>query len=180
MMPRRAAGGLAGLLAGAQGGSEDVSRTVKMMDGNMRSGPGRVLRAADIMPPFCNDEEPRSQADDGAKPAGKAPKTDQSTGERKLRHDQRAQGEGAGAEVPRYDLEENILAEHRRSASKRRKSPVQMQPEPAAPAAHVDMRTQVAEPPTQDPLEIRRIVAEIVARDIERLCRKPSKPVYGL
>jgi hypothetical protein len=140
-----------------------------------------VLRAADIIPPYGNDTFPPSPADNGlTPPACEAASANEFKGERRPRGSQRAQGEDGGAEIPTYDLAENILAEHRRSAARRRKSPGQIQPQPQVPAARTEMRVQVAEPPTQDPLEIRRIVAEIVARDIERLCRKPGNPLYGL
>jgi hypothetical protein len=133
------------------------------------------------MPPFGNDGVPPSRAANDAKPpAGESAKVNESMGEPKLSRVPKTRGDAGGPEIPTYDLAENILAPHRRSAAKRRKSPGQVQPEPQAPVARVDVATQVLEPPSQDPLEIRRLVAEIVARDIERLCRKPSKPLCAL
>jgi hypothetical protein len=179
-MMQWANGGLAGSLAVVVGGSEGASRTVKKMDGNMRSRPGRVLRAADIIPPFCNDVLP-SEADNGVNPpANEAAKVNEPESEQKLSRIQGAQGGDGGAEVPTYDLAENILAAHRQSAARRRRSPGRAQPQPQPVPAPASIRLQIAEPPTQDPLDIRRMVAEIVARDIERLCRKPSKPLYAL
>ena len=85
---------------------------------------------------------------------------------------QNAQPPQDGAEIPSYDLAENILAEQRRAAGRRRRGPGRVEPEPAglAPvgATHAS--------PVQDLSELQHVVAEIVARDIERLCRRPERP----
>jgi len=70
-------------------------------------------------------------------------------------------------EIPRFDLAEEIMAEQRKMTATRRKSP--------------DKKTEIKEPqvrsasyiierPTPESPE-QQIIAEIVARDIERLCR---------
>jgi hypothetical protein len=82
-------------------------------------------------------------------------------------------------EIPTFDLAENILAEHRRTAAGRRKAPNHIQAEPEIRPERAAVRVHVIEPPSQpsqDMLELHRVVAEIVARDIERLCRRPGSP----
>ncbi|MBN1507905.1 MAG: hypothetical protein JW955_13725 [Sedimentisphaerales bacterium] len=110
-----------------------------------RSKPGRVLRAADVIPPF----NASSNAQQGA------------------------------GQIPTFDLAENILAEHRRTAARRRKAPSQAQAEPEVQPVGSVVKTHVVEPPPQDLLDLHRVVAEIVARDIERLCKKPAASLHG-
>ena len=86
--------------------------------------------------------------------------------------------QGAG-QIPTFDLAENILAEHRRTAARRRKAPGQGQAEPEIQPARPAVKTHVVEPPSQDLLDLHRVVAEIVAHDIERLCKKPAGSLYG-
>jgi len=71
--------------------------------------------------------------------------------------------------VPKFDLAEQIMAEQRKNASVRRKGPAKrvqpakQQPK-IEPVGHVMMSRAVS-------LGQEQVVAEIVARDIERLCR---------
>jgi len=129
----------------------------------------RVLRATDVIPPFgkstppsangeADVELPRvmsSQTGDGAVTAGPLPTGD--------------------GEVPAYDLAENILAEQRRAAGRRRRGPSRTEPEPAAVLARPGAKVSVPDLASQGLPELRRIVAEIVARDIERLCHRPDR-----
>jgi hypothetical protein len=77
-------------------------------------------------------------------------------------------------QIPTFDLAEHILAEHRRTAARRRKAPGQVQAEPEVQPVRPAVKTHVVEPPAEDPMDLHRVVAEIVARDIERLCKKPA------
>jgi hypothetical protein len=158
----------------------------------------RVLRARDVMPPFDKSVPP--VADGGAEaeqpqPVGGAVPTlnpqsmsqplplasDGGSGAETASIPTDA-GETAaplradGVEIPRYDLAENILAEQRRAAGKRRRAPGRAEDEPVVPPRGTGVRTFVPEPASQDLLELQRIVAEIVARDIERLCKRPDRP----
>ncbi len=81
----------------------------------------------------------------------------------------------ADAEIPKYDLAENILAEQRRVAARRRRAPTQAQDEPPGPPELSGLKPSFSELPSEDLPELQRIVAEIVARDIDRLCRSPDK-----
>jgi len=123
------------------------------------SGPQRIktLRAADVMPPFdrIGGEEPVVRPPDAAAVLGR--------------------------EIPKYDLAENILAEQRRVAAGRRRSPGRAAPahEPTFSAASSEPGWEEARP-AQEPMsgelaELQRVVMEIVARDIERLCRRPER-----
>jgi hypothetical protein len=82
-----------------------------------------------------------------------------------------------GVEVPSYDLAQNILAEQRRAAGRRRRGPGRSEQELVAPG-HIgakNLSPLSSGLASQDLLELQRVVAEIVARDIERLCRRPDR-----
>ncbi len=123
------------------------SAAVAEKNDKRRSKHPRILRAADVIPPFNQD---MTQADEPADPA----------------------------EIPTFDLADNMLAEHRQMAARRRKAPSQMQTEPEIRAERRVM-SHVVEPPSQDLREMQRVVAEIVARDIQRLCSRPGMPPRG-
>ena len=71
-------------------------------------------------------------------------------------------------EIPKFDLAEQIMAEHRKITAIRRKGPAKKAKTPKKPhpaesiARNIKTRPIVSEPG--------RIIAEIVARDIENLC----------
>lgn len=168
--------------------SEEVSAAVVQADDNKRSKRARVLRAADVIPPFDKDVSPVNEPGSGDKESMPS-----EGGEQQPEHEPkvgRAQETGSSEdrnvveqpvivpEIPTYDLTGNVLAEHRQAASRRRKAPGQVQPEPQARPGRAGVTTHVVEPPSQDLTELQRIVAEIVARDIERLCRQPSRPPH--
>jgi hypothetical protein len=83
-----------------------------------------------------------------------------------------APDEGAEA-IPTLDLGEKILAEQRRATARTRRAPG------AASPASGDVKEQealleMAEPvetPSDEVAQLQQIVADIVARDIEQLCR---------
>jgi hypothetical protein len=117
----------------------------------------KALRATDVMPPFdtrvAGDEETAVRSADSAALIAR--------------------------EIPKYDLAENILAEQRRVAAGRRRSPgraapaqgpASLSPEPAWGDAR-----PACEPMSVELAELQRVVTEIVARDIERLCRRPER-----
>jgi hypothetical protein len=85
------------------------------------------------------------------------------------------------AEIPAYDLAENILAEQRRAAGRRRRGPgrpVETQDLASPPSSRGSgARLSAPDLATQDLLELQRVVAEIVAKDIARLCHRPERPV---
>ena len=74
-------------------------------------------------------------------------------------------------EIPRFDLAEEIMAEQRKIAATKRKAPgKKTEAERLEPQAEPVGYTTI-EPPTPASPEQNRIIAEIVARDIERMCR---------
>jgi hypothetical protein len=129
----------------------------------------RVLRATDVIPPFGRSTPPSGSGEAGAEqPQALFPRA----------------GDGgmiasplpvADGEIPAYDLAENILAEQRRAAGRRRRGPGRAREEPAALPERPAMKISPADLASQNLLELQRIVAEIVARDIERLCRRPDR-----
>jgi hypothetical protein len=106
----------------------------------------------------------------------------------KAKHAKELPTESAGAvqeanEIPRFDLSEQIMAEQRKITAIRRKAPGKPQRLPAQdgaagkktkapdqqPQAQSTGYTIKQPPPTLSEQE--QIIAEIVARDIEKLCR---------
>jgi len=155
---------------------------VAEIGGNRKSKPSQVFRAADVIPPFDKDAPPSNEPDNGSEgPTIAQARKEQPKHERRTRCVQKT-GPGDGnmgltepapavPEIPTFDLAENILAEHRRTAARRRKGPGQAQAEPEPRPERVVGKTHVIQSPSRDRLELHRVVAEIVARDIERLCR---------
>ncbi|HNS22055.1 MAG TPA: hypothetical protein PKH24_16240 [Sedimentisphaerales bacterium] len=156
-------------------------------DNSARPKRTRVLRAADVMPPF--DKLPEAKAAEGIE-GGPSERAVQQSGDGDSRAEQDAAAKpfagspsapdmgrspAAGGEIPKYDLAENILAEQRRVASRRRRSPGQAQEGPVAVSAPREPTTPVDEELAEDLPELQRIVAEIVAKDIDRLCRRAQR-----
>ncbi len=142
----------------------------------------RVLRAMDVMPPF-DKSTPSSDpgATDVPGPQFRLPGPAEM---KKAREECVPGGIGPtarplprdGAGIPIYDLAENILAEQRRAAGRRRRGPGRAEEEPVAVSADAGVRVSAPDWASGDLPELQRIVAEIVARDIERLCRRPERP----
>jgi hypothetical protein len=128
----------------------------------------RVLRAADVMPPFDKLPEGAGVAGTGGSAGVDGGLAAEATPDAGL-------SQVGDVEVPVYDLAENILAEQRRVAARRRRSPSQTQVERVAVPQSAGVRSSLAELPSDDLPELQRIVAEIVARDIDRLCRRPAR-----
>jgi len=147
----------------------------------------RVLRATDVIPPFDKDIPPVDGGEVDAEQPGSVPAElteagnsagNDDAGGVRLTDDvvsKAGQLLADPVEIPTYDLAENILAEQRRVASRRRRAPGRAQAGPVAPSEPARLKVSTAEPLPQDLPELQRIVAEIVARDIERLCRRPDR-----
>jgi hypothetical protein len=116
-----------------------------------------VLRAQDIMPPYDKsaeeageDKEPsKTKKEESAQPSSTPP---------------------VKSEIPRFDLAKDIMAEHRKITATRRKRPGGR----IEAVKTEEGRERVGYAPgwsaPAQPYQ-RQIIAEIVARDIERLCR---------
>ena len=71
--------------------------------------------------------------------------------------------------VPKFDLAEQIMAEQRKNASVRRKGPAKrVQPAKRQPKLDPVGHAMMPQPMA---LGQEQVITEIVARDIERLCR---------
>jgi len=151
--------------------------------GRKKKRDGGVLRAEDIVPPYGEDAG-RNGGPQKAKTGGNEALPSQkkgkqvSTGKSPVAGRAPAKGRGAGTQavarqgsgIPTFDLGQQILAEQRKVAAVKRKGPGMRGTAPAKipqaqPASGADGR------PGAELSERDRIVAEIVARDIGRLCR---------
>ena len=74
------------------------------------------------------------------------------------------------SEIPKFDLAEEIMAEQRKVTSARRKAPGKTV-EAGKQEQEAESVDYIVEQPTPMALERQQIIAEIVARDIEKLCR---------
>ncbi len=154
----------------------------------------RVLRARDVIPPFDKSvppaeegptvEPPLHWASPTSKPlpaSALPPRINNHPAEVARPSTPAPTGEAAeaasaeDAEIPTYDLAENILAEQRRAAGRRRRAPGRPPEKTVTPPKGSGVRLFLPEPASQDLLELQQIVAQIVARDIERLCKKPDR-----
>lgn len=150
-----------------------------MDDVDQRERPkrARVLRATDIMPPFDNvpapaDAGPAESPQPEPDAASDNEWPEDSTGDEPS-PDGESSPDAAADDIPKYDLAENILAEQRRvAARRRRRTPSQSQEELPAQPEPRSAEPMLADLPSEDLPELQRVVAEIVARDIERLCRR--------
>ncbi len=151
----------------------------------------KVLRVMDIIPPFEGQRDPSNSGtsdvshlseSEGLTRLGGAVPLDTPV-ERKSADESSV--ERRDEDVPSLDLGEKILAEQRRRTADTRRGPGMprsaREPEPETReservvAASVDM----FEADTAGHTELHDIVAEIVARDIERLCKGLKRASYS-
>jgi len=113
-----------------------------------------ILRARDIIP-----DSPKHNEADSAPPPLQAKQEE--------------------AKIPRFDLAEEIMAEQRKIAATKRKAPgKKTEAQRSEPQAEPVGYTTI-EPPTPTSPEQDRIIAEIVARDIKRMCRGNTPGTRG-
>jgi len=152
------------------------------MDEKDRTTEGRtekVLRAADVMPPFREDGAAGRDGErkTSARWRGRASKSKRKSrrADAVVRQENVITSNGPDDnEIPTFDLAESILARQRRITAGRRKKR-----SPAAVAKDDGQTTAVPmyidELSAQEQAELQQIVAGIVARDIQRLCRGSSR-----
>lgn len=153
------------------------------MDRNAKGRRASVLRATDVVPPFdervgpadhaAGAELPDAASSEAQAPPGPAvrPRKAASMSADEAR---KLSARDADVPIPSYDLAETILAEQRRVAAGRRRAPGRPAEEPTPTSDDARSGISVEEPSSQDLTELQRLVTEIVARDIERLCRRPE------
>ncbi|MHC4658620.1 MAG: hypothetical protein ACYS83_05500 [Planctomycetota bacterium] len=129
-----------------------------------------VVRARDIMPPYKKktSQEPKSQeTSESATAAADKPSEKEETAHKDTPATQLAAvaAQQTKSEIPRFDLAEEIMAEQRKISAVRRKAPGEREELKAEPAD-----STVVKPAPRLSYED-KIIAEIVARDIGRLCR---------
>ncbi|MBN1362457.1 MAG: hypothetical protein JW993_17810 [Sedimentisphaerales bacterium] len=146
----------------------------------MKSNVEKVLRAMDVIPPFGPSNTQAGHGADSARRASlsakrQRPARDQAPGGAASRKPEEAAIERTT--VPEFDLGEKILAEQRRMTAKKRRAPGTPEGKQSSPVieSSVPSRTPLALPCAEDLVQLQRIVAEIVARDIERLCTRPAR-----
>ena len=84
----------------------------------------------------------------------------------------RAAGAVGDTEIPTFDLAESILAEQRRVTARRRRRREPTEAQQDAGANDKTAReTCLPAPSPQEVTQLQQVVAEIVARDIERICQ---------
>jgi len=143
----------------------------------------KVLRAMDVIPPFGDDSgngnpggEPVS--DQPARPRIQPWTLPQPRTTVPREPDPPSRCEETARHIPTFDLGEKILAEQRRMTARKRKAPgsAHRDSNEIQPPSVVALRSErVVEMPAQDALQLEQLVAEIVARDIDRLCTGPAR-----
>jgi len=136
--------------------------------GRKKKRDGDVLRAGDIVPPY-GDAAVAPKKKTSRKKTSTSKKTPKTGAKRKI---SKAAGAGRnGSDIPQLDLDKQILAKQRKVTSVRRKGPGAKRKAGVKPAEIASLGRRVVravpELPEQD-----RIIADIVARDIQRLSRR--------
>ena len=130
--------------------------------GRRKKADGDVLRAGDIVPPY---------GDESAAPKKKTRRKKTFTSKKTPKPAKAAGAKRNESDIPQLDLDKQILAKQRKVTSVRRKGPGARRKggAKAAEIASLGRRAirAVPELPEQD-----RIIADIVARDIQRLSRR--------
>jgi hypothetical protein len=169
----------------------------KQFDTNSELHEGDFLRAQDIIPPLKNMARPEPDLQQtGQKephpPAEPEPSPEKEHGgdnvpEAQVEQVKPAEGipsapattEQQKSGIPKFDLAEDIMAEHRRITAIRRKAPGQID-EAQKQVQENESGVYTTEEPSTALSEQEEIIAEIVARDIERLCRGGSSSFHNL
>ncbi len=143
----------------------------QQIDADTQQANADVLRASDIIPPY--DKEPRrnakSQNDDKPTQLAKTDLKKTKTAEPEKKPAKPAQTRNAKAEIPRFDLAKEIMAEQRKITAFRRKAPGRVLASQQKQTQTQPLGYAVGQP-TSLHTQQEQIISEIVARDIQRLC----------
>ncbi|HPC96591.1 MAG TPA: hypothetical protein PLU87_16705 [Sedimentisphaerales bacterium] len=149
----------------------------------MRSNMERVLRAMDVIPPFGDDSGNGSPAGEPVSGLAARPRIQPWTRPQPrmaapTESDASSGSEETAKHIPTLDLGEKILAEQRRMTARKRRAPGSSHIDSGAvqpPSVAAPRPPRAVEPSAQDALQLEQLVAEIVARDIDRLCSGPAR-----
>ena len=119
-----------------------------------------VLRAKDIIPPLRTTSGPEAVPHEPGQNTPAPPAEAEISVETEQRR----------SEIPRFNLAEEIMAEQRRITAVRRKGPGQTD-EAQKQVQEVEPVSDTKEQMSAELSEQEQIIVEIVARDVERLCR---------
>ncbi len=172
----------------------DKDRSSEQTDADILRCRADILRARDVMPPY--DEKARESTDSqytdkdtnrsaaiAETPTANPPKvcedaapipietvehkTAESPMVTTVNHKPAVTNQHEKHEIPKFDLAEEIMAEQRRITAVKRRAPAKK-----TEAQRSEPQAQPVGYTTEQPLsEQEKIIAEIVARDIEKLCR---------
>ena len=124
-------------------------------DADIAQGKDPVLRGSDMIPGVSSS-------------AGAANQTSSDS----VKAEKSESGDAAKSEIPQFDLANDIMAEQRKITAVRRKGPGKKaeakEREPARKEAALDAKTVQTPVPMA---QADKIIADIVRRDIERLCK---------
>lgn len=150
----------------------------EQIDGEVVRRKNDILRAHDILPPYkktSQEDKLEETGKDTGRSAGAAETTNDKEKTNNIKPSQEKSAEAIKAqqgksEIPRFDLAEDIMAEHRKITAIRRKAPGRRMEARKASLEAEPVGYTMGWPAPAEPYQ-QQIIAEIVARDIERLCR---------
>jgi hypothetical protein len=125
---------------------------------NNKQDDTNVIRAQDIVPPYDKEKYPEQSSKDTTS---------------SVSINQARLAEAGASEIPKFDLAEQILAEQRKITAIRRKAPDKKAKTPE-PQPRIQSTGSAIRQPAPTLSEKELIIAEIVARDIEKLYRGDS------
>lgn len=141
---------------------------------------GDILRSSDTIPPYKEKPQQKSkppktsedtvQTAEKEKAAGQDIEITKSEETSKKGPAEPKDSEREKTEIPRFDLAEKIMAEHRKVTAVKRKAPGKKHELQKEERQSKSVGGAVEQPEPVS-LEQEQIIAEIVARDIEKLCR---------
>jgi hypothetical protein len=135
----------------------DTADKNNQVDADILQCKADVLRARDIIPPFNRKpQEHQTVKSSAAKDAGSEDT-----------HIIPTENQQGKPEIPKFDLAEQILAQHRKVTATRRKAPEQ-KTEFQVPEQKSRLETHIGSIPIIS-FEQEQVILEIVARDIQRL-----------
>lgn len=139
----------------------------KQFDTNSEPRKADVLRARDIIPsaPTYDNIAGKEENPQETIPNAPYPPAVKNT---PVETDQKT------SEIPKFNLAEKIMAEHRKITAIRRKAPVEKDVNQKQ-ELEAELLKDTAGQPMSPLSEQRQIIAEIVARDIEMLCRGSAR-----